>query len=72
MTKGKKENKEKVTKDMLIIDVLRKHPQAFKVFLKHGMTCIGCPIAMSETVEQGASAHDISTEKLVEELNKKL
>lgn len=69
----KKENKKitnKITKDMTFAEVVSKYPKATKVFLRHEMHCVGCPIAMQETVEQGAKAHGISVKKLVEELNK--
>ena len=26
-------------------EVMRKHPQTVRVFLKHNMRCVGCPIA---------------------------
>ena len=36
------------------------------------MACMGCPMAMQETIEQGALAHGIDPKKLVEELNNKI
>lgn len=65
-----KKQKEKITKDMTFAEVVSKYPKATNVFLKHSMHCIGCPIAMQETIEQGAKAHGIDVKKLVEELNK--
>jgi hybrid cluster-associated redox disulfide protein len=67
----KKTAKEKITKEMMFIEVLHKYPETADVFLRHGMACIGCPMAMSETIEQGCLAHGIDPDKLAAELNKK-
>jgi hybrid cluster-associated redox disulfide protein len=36
----------------------------------HGMHCIGCAAAQFENIEQGATAHGIDVDKLIEDLNK--
>lgn len=59
----------KITKDMTFAEVIKKYPETIDVFLKHGLHCIGCPIGAMETIEQGAKAHRIDVEKLLEELN---
>lgn len=69
-TKAKKS--EKITKEMMFGEILRKHPETADVFLRQGMSCLGCPMAMQETIEQGAMAHGIDADKLVAELNKKI
>jgi len=46
-----------VKKDMLISEVVTLYPQTIPVFLKYGLHCIGCSIAASESIEQGAFAH---------------
>jgi hybrid cluster-associated redox disulfide protein len=51
-------------------EVLRKYPQTVKTFFSFGMHCFGCAIAENETIEQGALAHGVSPDELVEELNK--
>jgi len=60
----------KITKDMGIGEVVQKHPEAFEVFSRHGLHCVGCVIAQFENIEQGAVAHGIDADKLVEDLNK--
>jgi len=62
--------KEKITKDMILAEVVNKYPQTVDVFLKHGLPCAMCHIAFHETIEQGATSHGINVKKLVEELNK--
>ena len=70
----KKQNKSKlkITKDMTFTQVLNINPELAEIFFKHGMACVGCPMAMSETIEQGAKAHGIDVKKLIDELNKKI
>jgi hybrid cluster-associated redox disulfide protein len=62
----------KITKKMTFADVLKKHPETAEIFMQEGLYCIGCPMAMMETIEQGCGAHGIDPDKLVEKLNKKL
>ena len=40
--------------------------------MESGMHCIGCPMAMEESLEQGAEAHGLDVDELVEKINKKL
>ncbi len=64
--------KKRVTKDMLIGDVVKKYPRSVEIMLEHGMQCIGCHVATWESLEQGASSHGIDVDKLIEDLNKKI
>jgi len=59
-----------ITKDMMIGDVVRKHPETIEVFINNGLHCIGCAMAGRETVEMGAKGHGIDVKKMVAELNK--
>ena len=68
--KATKKEKQKITKDMVISEVVAKHPETIEVFLEHGMGCFGCGIAQFETVEQGAAAHGLDLKKLMDDLNK--
>lgn len=61
---------EKITKNMKIDEVLKKYPETAEVFGKHGFHCIGCAAASFETLAQGAMAHGINVDKLIEDLNK--
>ncbi|MEM3399327.1 MAG: DUF1858 domain-containing protein [Candidatus Micrarchaeia archaeon] len=70
MARAKKTEKVgKITKDMMIADVIKAYPQTFEVFVKHGLGCLFCHGAAFETVEQGALAHGIDLEILLKELN---
>jgi len=59
-----------ITKEMSIVDVVQKYPQAVQVFRNYGMGCLGCAAARFENIEQGAAAHGIDVTALVADLNK--
>ena len=59
----------KITKDMNIIEVVQKYPDTIGVFMYAGMGCFGCHVAQFETIEQGATAHGIDVDALVDALN---
>ena len=56
-----KKNK-KITKNMLIEDVISKYPEAAHIFSVYGLHCAGCHASGSETIEQGAKAHGMDDE----------
>jgi hybrid cluster-associated redox disulfide protein len=60
----------KITKDMKIEEVIKKYPESVEVFAKRGFHCIGCVAASFESIEQGAEAHGIDVDDLIEDLNK--
>ena len=59
-----------VTKDMIIKDIVDKYPQALPVFGQFGMGCLGCSGALFESLEQGALAHGIDVEVMLNAINK--
>ena len=59
----------KITKDMNIIEVVQRYPDTMMVFMYAGMGCFGCHAAQFENIEEGALAHGIDPDKLVEALN---
>ena len=67
--------KQKITKNTTLGEVVSKHPQAVEPMLKRGMHCVGCHVAAFETVEQGAKAHgmkDKEIEEMLKEMNSKI
>lgn len=54
---------------MAISDIVDTYPETFEVFLSHGMHCIGCMAAEFESVEEGAYAHGIDIDDLMDDLN---
>ena len=59
----------KVTKDTIIMDVLRMAPGTAEFFFEIGMHCIGCPSASGESIEQAAMVHGVDADALVEKIN---
>jgi len=59
----------KVTKEMLIKDVLQVDKELAVILLNHGMRCVGCPSAASESLEQAATVHGMDPDELMEEMN---
>lgn len=63
-----------ITKDMTFGDVLRKYPKAGQIMAEYGLHCIGCRIAATETISEGAVAHGFNEAKvnqLIKDLNDK-
>lgn len=58
-----------ITKEMPIGEVVMRYPQTIEVFLRHGLMCIGCAVARFENIEQGARAHGINVDLLMNDLN---
>ena len=59
----------KITKDMIIMDVLKIVPQSANLFLEIGMHCLGCPSASGESVEQGCMVHGADCDELIAKIN---
>lgn len=61
---------EKITKDTIIMDAIRKHPEAMGTFARFGLAgCAMCHLGEDETIGQGASAHGIDADGLIDALN---
>lgn len=58
-----------ITKDMSIMEVVTKYPDTVPAFMQAGMGCIGCAAAHFENIEQGALAHGIDIDSLMEAIN---
>jgi len=59
----------KVTKDTIIIDVLRMNPDTAQFFLEMGMHCLGCPASSGESIEAACAVHGVDCDTLVNKLN---
>jgi len=59
-----------ITKDMSIMEVVQSYPDTAEVFMEAGMGCLGCAAARFENIEQGALAHGIDLDALMDGLNK--
>ena len=59
----------KITKEMIIGDILNEAPDMAPVLMAAGMHCIGCPSSQMETLEEAAAVHDIEIDLLLARLN---
>jgi hybrid cluster-associated redox disulfide protein len=55
---------ETITADMIIHDIVTKHPATVKVFHGHGLPCTACAVGSRESVAGGARTHRFNPEKL--------
>jgi hybrid cluster-associated redox disulfide protein len=58
-----------ITKDITIAEVLKRKPHAAGIFFAYGMPCLGCTIAIGESIEAAASVHGIDLNELLTRLN---
>lgn len=58
-----------VTKDTIIIDVLKLDQGTAPFFFEIGMHCLGCPSASGETIEEACAVHGVDADELVAKLN---
>lgn len=59
----------KVTKEMLIGQLLRLDPNIAVVLMRAGMHCIGCPSSQMESLEEAAMVHGMDVDVLVQQIN---
>ena len=62
----------KVTKDMIIMDVLSLDEGTAPFFLEIGMHCLGCPSASGESIEEACAVHGADADELIRKLNEYL
>ena len=60
----------KVTKDMMVAQVLQMDRETAPIFMKFGLHCLGWPGATMESIGDAANVHGISADELIEQLNK--
>lgn len=59
-----------VTDKTLVGDLIKHHPDAVPVLLRHGMQCVGCHVATWETLGEAANTHSINIDILLKDINK--
>jgi hybrid cluster-associated redox disulfide protein len=68
----KPKTKQKVTKDILMGELISTYPQSSEILMKYGFHCIGCMISPYESLEAGAAVHGIPLEKVLKEINESI
>ena len=64
----------KITKKTKLNEILRRNPELAGVLFETGLSCIGCPMALQETLEQGCKVHGMKKKEiddLIKKINKK-
>ncbi len=59
----------KVTKDMIIREILMLDAGTADFLLAAGMHCLGCPSASGESLEMACMVHGADADELVEKIN---
>ena len=59
----------RITKDMLVGDILRAYPKSVYALMECGMGCIGCPASQAESVADAAMVHGLDGDDIVRYLN---
>ena len=59
----------KVSKDMLIGQLLQIDPNIAPILMRAGMHCLGCPSSQMESLEEAAMVHGMDADLLVQQIN---
>ena len=60
--------KQRYHDDMTMDEIMRRWPATIRVVLRHGLLCIGCPIASFHTVSDTAHEHNLDEDKFRSEI----
>ncbi len=62
---------EKITKDMRIGEVMKRHPETRRVFIRYfGAGCFACPGAENEDIYFGSTIHNVDMTAVLDDLNR--
>ena len=59
----------KVSKDMLIGQLLQIDANIAPILMRAGMHCLGCPSSQMESLEEAAMVHGLDFDVLVNQIN---
>ena len=59
----------KVSKDMLIGEILQIDANIAPILMRAGMHCLGCPSSQMESLEEAAMVHGLDVDVLVNQIN---
>ena len=58
-----------VTKDTIVMDVLRIDEGTAPFFFEIGMHCLGCPMSRGESIADACAVHGTDADELVKKIN---
>lgn len=59
----------KISKDMIIGELLGVDERVAPMLMRAGMHCLGCPSAQGESLEEACMVHGIDSDELVNRIN---
>lgn len=59
----------KITKDMIIKDIININMGCIPILLNEGMHFVGCPASQGETLEEACIVHGLDADALAKKLN---
>lgn len=59
----------KITKDMIISEILKIDPTIAPILMAAGMHCLGCPSAQGESLEMACAVHGLDADSIVKSIN---
>ena len=59
----------KVTKDMLIGQLITLDPNIAPILMRAGMHCLGCPSSQMESLEEAAMVHGLDCDELLQDIH---
>ena len=60
---------QKISKDMIISDLVQIDQNIIPILMREGMHCIGCPSANAETPDRATLDHGLDPDALIARLN---
>lgn len=68
----KKEGADLITTDMLVGEIIAKHPSTAQFLMDCGMECIFCPASQMESLGEACAVHGIDGDEICAALNERL
>ncbi len=62
----------KITKDMIIDDIINTDQNLVAILMKEGMHCVGCPASRGESLEEACFVHGLDPDVVENKLNEYL
>ncbi len=59
----------KITKDMIIKDIIMVDQDIISILMENGMHCVGCPSSSGESLEEACMVHGIEVDGLIKQIN---
>ena len=66
------EKSDEVTTDMLVGEIISKHPSTAQFLMDCGMECIFCPASQMESLGEACAVHGIDADEICAAINEKL